>query len=39
MTNPLDLQDLPEEEAPEVGGSTDGNCLSGISVAITGAGV
>lgn len=26
MTNPLDLQDLPEDEAPE------GNCISLLSV-------
>jgi hypothetical protein len=39
MTNPLDLQDMPEEETPSIGGSTDGDCLSGISIAITGAGV
>jgi hypothetical protein len=37
MTNPLDLQDLPED-APKFGGPSPDGCISWFSVSITGAG-
>jgi len=36
MTNPLDLQNLPEE--PKFGGNSPDGCISWFSVSITGAG-
>jgi hypothetical protein len=32
MTNPLDLQDLPEENAPEAAAAGGGACISVVSV-------